>query len=178
LPAPEHLFQLIAPGLESEFPRLRSLNRSNLPTAHNPLIGRRLEMARGVELLSRPDVRAVTLVGPGGAGKTRLAIELAADAVRRYRDGVWFVGLAPILDPALVMPEVARVLDVEPVVGEPVARTLAAALSERELLLVLDNFEHLRDAAGAVAELLTAAPAVDVLCTSRTSLRIRGGAVC
>jgi predicted ATPase/class 3 adenylate cyclase len=174
LPAPEHLFQLIAPGLETEFPRLRSLNRSNLPTPANPLVGRRLEVERGLELLSRREVRSVTLVGAGGAGKTRLAIELAGEAVRAYRDGVWFVRLAPIIDPALVVAEVARVLEVEPVSGELVEQALVAALAERELLLVLDNFEHLLDAAGAIGELLASVPSVDVLSTSRTPLRISG----
>ena len=174
LSAPEHLFQLLAPGLVTDFPPLRSLNRSNLPTPAHRLVGREEELARAVELLSREDIRLVTLLGPGGVGKTRLSIELAADAVLRYRDGVWLIALAPIRDEALIVSEIARVLDVGPVAGEPLRQTLSATLAERQLLLVLDNFEHLLDAAGVVAELLAAAPNVDVLCTSREPLRIRG----
>jgi hypothetical protein len=87
LPAPEHLFQLLAPGLESEFPQLRSMNRTNLPTPANALVGRREESQRALQLLSRPDVRLLTLVGTGGAGKTRLAIELAGEAVTGIATG-------------------------------------------------------------------------------------------
>jgi predicted ATPase/class 3 adenylate cyclase len=174
LPAPEHLFQLIGPGLIADFPRLRSLNRSNLPTPANPLVGRGKELARGFELLSRPDVPLLTLLGPGGVGKTRLSIELAGEAVSRYRDGVWIVALAPIQDEALMVAEIARVLEVPSVAGEGLRETLIARLSDGELLVVLDNFEHLLDAAGFVAELLAAGPKLDVLCTSREPLRIRG----
>lgn len=174
LSAPEHLFQLLATGLAANFPSLRSLNRSNLPTPAHRLVGRAEELARADELLSRQDVRLLTLLGPGGVGKTRLSIELAADAVLRYRDGVWIVALAPIRDEALLVSEIARVLEVTPVAGEPLRQTLSARLADRELLLVLDNFEHLLDAAGVVAELLAAAPRIDVLSTSREPLRIRG----
>jgi predicted ATPase/class 3 adenylate cyclase len=174
LPAPEHLFQLVAPGLESEFPLLRSLNRSNLPTPATGLIDRREEVARAIGLLTGPEVRLVTLLGPGGAGKTRLAIEVAGEAVGHYRDGVWILPLAPIPDPALMVSELARVLEVEPSAGEPLERAVSAALAERELLLVLDNFEHLLDGAGLVADVLASAPRVDVLSTSREPLRIRG----
>jgi predicted ATPase len=160
--------------LAADFPSLRSLNRSNLPTPAHRLVGRAEELARAGELLARQDVRLLTLLGPGGVGKTRLSIELAADAVLRYRDGVWIVALAPIRDEALIVPEIARVLEVAPVAGEPLRQTLSARLGERELLLVLDNFEHLLEAAGVVAELLAAAPRIDLLCTSREPLRIRG----
>jgi predicted ATPase/class 3 adenylate cyclase len=173
LPAPEHLFQLVAAGLEIEFPQLRSLNRSNLPTPANAFIGRQAELAQALELLSSADVRLLTLLGPGGAGKTRLAIEVGAEAVGRYRDGVWIVLLAPIADSALMVSELAHTLEVEPVAGQPLENTLAAALSERELLLVLDNFEHLLGSVGLVADLLAAAPGLDVLSTSREPLRIR-----
>jgi predicted ATPase/class 3 adenylate cyclase len=174
LPAPEHLFQLLAAGLESEFPRLRSLNRSNLPAPASPLIDRQEEVARAMGLLSGPEVRLVTLLGTGGAGKTRLALEVAAEAVSRYGDGAWILPLAPIPDAALMVSELARVLEVKPVAGQPLRETVIAALSERELLLVLDNFEHLLDSAGLVADVLASAPRVDVLSTSREPLRIRG----
>ena len=172
LPEPEHLFQVLAIGLESEFPELRSLNRSNLPVPANPLVGRRAETEQALALLARPEIHLLTLQGVGGAGKTRLAVEVAGEAVTRYRDGVWIVLLAPIVDPSLMVSEVARVLGVEPVAEAPLETTLVRTLAERELLLVLDNFEHLLDAAEVVAQLLTEAPKLDVLTTSREALRI------
>ena len=174
LPAPEHLFQLTAFGLQTEFPPLRSLNRSNLPTPANPLVGRQAEVSRALGLLSRQEVRLVTLFGPGGAGKTRLAIEIAMEAVSHYRDGVWIVPLAAIADHALMAPEVARVLEVDPIAGTTIEEMLVAALAVRDLLLVLDNFEHLLGGAGVVADLLAAAPKLNVLSTSRETLRISG----
>ena len=174
LPAPEHLFQLVVPGLDREFPALRSLNRSNLPIPPNPLVGRQEEIARALELLSRPDVRLLTLLGAGGAGKTRLAIELAAEASTRYRDGVWIAPLAAVPDRALMVAEIARMLEIDQVASEPLGRTLLEAVAERELLLVLDNFEHLIDAADLVADLLAAAAKIDLLVTSREPLKISG----
>jgi predicted ATPase/class 3 adenylate cyclase len=172
LPEPEHLFQVLASGLASEFPELRSLNRSNLPVPANPLVGRRNETERALELLSRPQTHLLTLQGGGGAGKTRLAVEVAGEAVTRYRDGVWIVLLAPIGDRSLMVSEIARVLGVDPVAKEPLETTLVHTLADRELLLVLDNFEHLLDAAEIVAQLLAEAPKLDVLTTSREALRI------
>ena len=174
LPAPEHLFQLLAPGLESEFSPLRSLNRSNVPAPVNPLVGRSADVARALAWLSRPEVRLLTLFGPGGVGKTRLAIEAATEVVTRYRDGVWIVPLAPLPDPGLMLAEIARILEVDSLPGRSLEQSIAAALAERELLLVLDNFEHLLDGAGLVADLLAVAPRVDVLATSREPLRITG----
>jgi predicted ATPase/class 3 adenylate cyclase len=173
LPAPEHVFQLVVPGLESAFPRLRSLNRLNVPIPSNPIVGRGDDIARGLELLSE-GVRLVTLLGPGGAGKSRLAIELAAQAVERYRDGAWFVSLAQVQDPGLVVTEIARVLEIDPVPGELIEQTVAAALRERELLLVLDNFEHLLAAGPVVADLLARTLRTNVVATSREPLRVRG----
>lgn len=171
---PEHLFQLMIPGLREHFPAVRSLNRSNLPIPAHPLVGRQAEKATALEILFREDVSLVSLLGPGGTGKTRLAIELAAEASNRYPDGVWFVALASLADPGLVVAEVARVLEIDSTPGEALAQTLGRALAERELLLVLDNFEHLMTAAEALAGLLAAAPRLDLLVTSREALRIRG----
>jgi predicted ATPase/DNA-binding SARP family transcriptional activator len=148
--------------------------RSNLPAPPNPLVGRHDEMSRALVLLADHDVRLLTLWGPPGAGKTRLALETATVAAGRYRDGVWLVPLAPVPDAALMVAEVSRVLDVAPVAGETPEAALVRALSGRELLLVLDNFEHLLDASGVVADLLASAPRVDVLSTSREPLRLRG----
>ncbi len=174
LPAPEHLFQLLAPGLEVDFPPLRSLNRSNLPTPPNPLVGRAAEVSAALCCLRRPEVRLLTLLGPGGSGKSRLAMEVAAEARSRYRDGAWLVLLAPMQDPRLMAAEIARVLEVDAVPGKSIENALATSLAQRELLLVLDNFEHLLEAADTIAQVLSAAPNVDVLATSREPLRLLG----
>jgi len=151
-----------------------SVARSNLPTPANPLVGRTQEMSRALELLTGREVRLLTLWGPGGSGKTRLALEVAAAMVGRYRDGVWIVPLAPIPDRSVMVAEVSRVLEVAPAPGESPEQALVRALSARELLLVLDNFEHLTDASAVVADVLASAPHVGVLSTSREPLRIRG----
>ena len=174
LPEAEHLFQLIGDGLDSQFPRLRSLNRSNLPTPSGELIGRKNEIEQALTLLERGEVRVLTLVGPGGAGKTRLALEVAAEALTRYRDGVWMVPLAAIPDRELMVSEIARVLEVSQAEGQTLERSLASAASDREMALVLDNLEHLPEAGAVIAELVAAAPDLDVLATSREPLRIRG----
>ena len=153
---------------------LRSQSRSNLPTPTSALVGRTKEVSRALELLAAPQVRLLTLWGPGGSGKTRLALEVAAATITRYRDGSWIVPLAPIRNRSLMVSELARVLGVTAVAGEPLERTLVTALSERELLLVLDNFEHLLDAGDVVVDLLSGAQGIDVLSTSREPLRIRG----
>lgn len=174
LPEPEHLFQLFAAGLDEAFGPLRSLNRSNLPSPANPIVGRERELADALRRLSRPEVRLLTLHGPGGAGKTRLAIEVAGEGVSRYRDGVWLVMLAPINDKELMLTELLRVLEIDPIPGQPLHHTLAQALAGRELLLVLDNFEHLIEAADVVAEIIARASNVDLLVTSREPLRLTG----
>jgi predicted ATPase/DNA-binding SARP family transcriptional activator len=148
--------------------------RSRLPSAAHALVGRRSEMSSVLELLARGDVRLVTVLGPGGSGKTRLALEAATEQVDRYRDGVWFVSLGPLGDPGLVVSEIARTVGVGEAEGQPLPVTLANALERRELLLVLDNFEHLLAAAGLVSELLAAAPGLDVLVTSRQALNLNG----
>ncbi len=174
LPAPEHLFQIVAPGLRAEFPPLRSLNLSNLTTPANPLVGRRDEVAKALELLRRPDIRVLTLLGPGGVGKTRLALEIAAEAATRYQDGVWIAALGAIPAADLVMSELCRVLRLEASSATAPEQALAEALQHRDLLLVLDNFEHVIDAATSISELLSIAPNLHVLATSREALRING----
>jgi predicted ATPase/class 3 adenylate cyclase len=174
LPEHEHLFQLVDAQLLDEFPPLRSLNRSNLPVPPNPLVGRSAEMAKALELLRRSEVRLLSLLGSGGVGKTRLAFEIASEASTRYQHGVWVVALGPIRDPELVAPEICRILQVEAPPGEPLEATLREALSDREMLLVLDNFEHLIGAARLVSELLAGTRTVDVLATSREPLRVSG----
>ena len=147
---------------------------SHLPAPAQALVGRRSELSCVEELLARSDARLVTLLGPGGSGKTRLAMELAKRLRDRYRDGVWFVPLAALTDPTLVAAEIARTLGVKEIAGESLVLTLATAIAEQELLLVLDNFEHLIVAGGLVSQLLEAAAHLDVLVTSRQALNLVG----
>ena len=148
--------------------------RSNLPAAVHALVGRKTELAEALGLLGRTDVRLVTLLGPGGSGKTRLALEIATRLEQRYRDGACFVSLAPLTDPTLIVSEIARAVGVYEAEGQPLADTLTAALARRELVLVLDNFEHLIAAAPLVGQLLAACSRLDVLVTSRAALRLSG----
>jgi predicted ATPase/class 3 adenylate cyclase len=158
---------------EAEFPPLRSLNNSNLPTPPSPLIGREAEIA-DVTASLRGNVRLVTLTGPGGSGKTRLAIDIAAGLVPEFLNGVFFVDLAPLSRREQVMSAIARVLAVREQLSESLQDTLARELADRQLLLVLDNFEHVLDAAPHVAGLLAAAPRLRVLVTTREPLRVAG----
>jgi predicted ATPase/class 3 adenylate cyclase len=162
LSAPERIHQL---G-EGDFPPLKSLHRTNLPIPSTPFLGRERELHDVHELVSRADVRLVTLTGPGGSGKTRLALQAAAAASERYPGGVFWVPLAPLRDPELVL-ETAR-----QAVG---ARNgLAEQIGDTAMLLLFDNFEHVTDAAADVAGLLTSCPRVDLLVTSREPLHVSG----
>ena len=162
LTAPQRLWQL---G-EGEFPRLRTLHQSNLPVVADALVGREDELATISQLLRSH--RLVTLIGPGGSGKTRLALQAAADAVDDFPDGVWWVPLSAIDDPALVLPTIARTL------GLSGGGALEAQVGSKGLLLVLDNLEQVIDAAPLLADLLARTTGVRVLATSREALRIAG----
>jgi len=146
----------------------------NLRTSLSAFIGRESQVAAVAGLLCRDDVRLITLTGPGGVGKTRLATAAAAAVADKFDDGVWFVGLAPISNPALVVPAIAQVLGVREAGEEPLAARLESFLADRRLLLVLDNFEQVVVAAPPVADLLGACPGLKVLVTSRVRLRVSG----
>jgi predicted ATPase/class 3 adenylate cyclase len=176
LQQPEHLFQLIAPGVASDFPPLKTLDRHthNLPIQPTPLIGRESEVATTATLVRRDDVRLVTLTGPGGTGKTRLGLQIAAELVDAFSDGVWFVRLARLTDPALVVSTIAQTLGLRETATRPIAELLLDYVRPRALLLVLDNFEHVVAAAPDLAALLEASPGLKVLVTSRVVLHLRG----
>lgn len=176
LTRPEQILQVVAPDLPAEFPPLRTLDarRHNLPAQSTALIGREREVAELCALLRRPEVRLVTLIGPGGTGKTRLALQATAELSEMFPQGVWFVSLAPVSNPELVLPTVANVLDIRELAGRTMAETLADALREQQLLLLLDNFEQVVAAAPELAALLSAAPGVKLLVTSREALHLSG----
>ena len=155
-------------------PEPRSPARLPLPAPATSLIGRRLEVAAVVALLRSGDVRLVTLTGPGGTGKTRLAIAAATELSHQFRDGAVFVDLAPIRDPALLLPTIAQALGVLETRGASLAEALAEHLRELRILLVLDNLEQLLDGVTALSALLAAAPRLRILATSREPLRLYG----
>ena len=176
LSAPQRIFQLVTEGLSRDFPPLRTLeNRStNLPAQPSPLVGRQSELAELIQLLRRPEVRVLTVTGPGGAGKTRLVLQTAADLVEDFPDGAFFVPLVGATEPALVLPTIARTIGVHEAGGLSSAEAAAEYLRDRELLLVLDNFEHVLEAAPLVGDLVSEAPGVKAICSSRAALRLSG----
>ncbi len=162
LSAPERIFQL---GPE-EFPPLRSLYRTNLPVPATPFLGRTQELADVLGLLARADVRLLTLTGPGGTGKTRLGLQAAAEAAERHPGGVFWVPLASLREPRLVLETAARALGAK--------NDLAEHVGDRSVLVLFDNFEQVVDAAGELSELLAACPNLQLLVTSREVLRAPG----
>ena len=173
---PEQLYQLVIPGLAADFPALRTVGRqrTNLPAPLTAFVGRRRELEEITTLLGRQGVRLLTLTGPGGSGKTRLALRVAAGLVEQFADGVVLVDLASIEDPTLVPAAVARALGIREILDQPVPETLTDRLRDQRLLLVLDNFEQVLPAAAVVHRLLMACPQVKVLVTSRAALHVSG----
>jgi predicted ATPase/class 3 adenylate cyclase len=175
LTEPECVAQIVATDLASDFPPLVSLDARphNLPTHPTALLGRERELAE-VRPLFEDGARLVTLTGPGGTGKTRLGLQVAADLLDTFEHGVFLVELASISDPVLVPSTVAQALSVRDIGSRPIMDALKEHLWARSLLLLLDNFEQVLPAASVVADLLAACPGLAVLATSREPLRLRG----
>ncbi|MGH2626658.1 MAG: adenylate/guanylate cyclase domain-containing protein, partial [Anaerolineales bacterium] len=175
LARPEEIYQVIGSGLPAEFPPLRSLDHvpNNLPVQLTTFIGRSHELKEVRRLLE--GTRLLTLMGPGGAGKTRLALQVAAEAMDDYADGVWLVELASLSDAALVLPTIASTLGLRESLGQTLADTLIEYLRTKTLLIVLDNCEHLAAACAVVTEtFLKRCPHLRVLATSQEALGVPG----
>jgi predicted ATPase/class 3 adenylate cyclase len=172
---PERVFQLVHPQLPDQFLPLTSLGarNTNLPRQPTPFLGRKREVDAVVERLRRHDVQLVTLSGPGGTGKTRLALQAAAELLEDFPDGVFFVPLASIVDPQLVPAAIAGALGLQEDGAAPVRDRLSSFFASKQVLLVVDNFEHLIEAAPVIGDLLRAAPRLTVLATSRAPLRLQ-----
>src|SRR5213080_4001807 len=160
LTAPERIWQL---G-DADFPPLKSLNQSNLPQQPTPFVGREKELGEILQLLADPKIRLLTLTGPGGSGKTRLAVQAAAEAVDDHEHGVWWVGLQAVREAELVLPTIAATLCAD--------TELSTHFGDRTVLLVLDNLEQVLGVAPDLGELLAACPNLRMVVTSRELLRL------
>jgi len=171
---PEHLHDLVIEGLTADFPVPRTLDArpSNLPLQLTSFVGREEEIAEVRRLLGQ--TRLLTLTGAGGTGKSRLALQVAGELLAELRDGVFFVDLSSVTDPALVPSIVAKTLRVPEVAGRPLLEAVKDHLRDKQLLLVVDNFEQVADAGPVLEELLGAAPTLTVMVTSRVVLSLRG----
>jgi predicted ATPase/class 3 adenylate cyclase len=176
LSRPERIFQLTAPDLPSEFPPLRTLetHTNNLPLQATPLIGREREVEAVCGLLRSPETRLLTLLGPGGTGKTRVGLQVAAELVDDFEDGVFFVPIAAITDPTLVAPTIARVLGLSEGGAQPPEELLEGYLRDRQTLLLLDNLEQVLESVPLLDRLLSTATGLKILATSRTPLGLYG----
>jgi len=175
LTQPEHVFQLLGPGLQAEFPPLRSAGAliNNLPVQLTSFIGRERELAEVRHLLA--GTRLLTLTGPGGTGKTRLSLQVAGEVLPDFAGGVWLVELAPLADPALLAQTVAAAFDLRPPPGIAPREALTDYLRAKQLLLLLDNCEHLVEACAQLADhLLRACPRLKIMASSREALGIAG----
>jgi predicted ATPase/class 3 adenylate cyclase len=176
LSQPERIFQLVHPALAGEFPPLATLGRrpNNLPTQTSDFLGREAQLSAIQDLLDTAGVRLLTLTGPGGIGKTRLALQAAADEIDRFEHGVYFVDLSAARDAQAAFAAVVRAVGLAETGDEGPYDVLARELEGKRLLLVLDNFEQVMEAAEGVADLLRRCAELKVLVTSREALRVRG----
>jgi predicted ATPase/class 3 adenylate cyclase len=178
LSKPEQIHQISTPELQQEFPPLRSQTqkRDNLPTQLTSFVGREHELAEAKSRLE--GAHLLTLIGPGGTGKTRLSIQLGSQLVPDFKDGVWLIELAPISDPTLITQTIASVFEIGEIPGVSIKTLLHDFLREKHLLLILDNCEHLVEASAKVAdELLHVAPSIKIIASSREALGINGETV-
>src|SRR5215211_5008028 len=173
---PEHVFQLATSDLTAGFPPLRTLDvhPNNLPMQPTPLVGREREVREVAERVRSEEARLLTLTGPGGTGKTRLGLQIAADLLEEFSDGAFFVALATITEPALVASTIARSLTVKESAEQSLIESLKNYLRDKHLLLVLDNFEQVLEGSSLVEELLGACPKLKVLATSSIPLKLYG----
>jgi predicted ATPase/class 3 adenylate cyclase len=176
LTRPQRLVQLVIPDLPSEFPSPRTLGAHpmGLPTQLSGFVGRQRELAEVRVLAQRDEVRLLTLTGPGGTGKTRLAIQVAAELVEAFPDGVVFVELATVNDPRVVVSTIAQGLGLRQAAGQSLLESLTQHVGDRRLLLVIDNFEQILGAAPLLVHLLAACRRLKVLVTSRAALHVSG----
>ena len=171
---PIRLYQLEIEGLASEFPPLRSLHRTNLPAPLTPFLGREEELRELGRIMADKGTRVLTVTGPGGVGKTRLALQVAAESAEAFPDGVFWVGLAPVRDASLLPATVAQALEVGEQPDRMVTESVIAALAGKRALLLLDNCEHLLEAvASLVRQLVERSPHLVVVCSSRERLGLR-----
>lgn len=175
---PEKIFQLVAPGLPNDFPPLKSTPTAtnNLPPQLTSFIGRERELREATEKLA--SARLLTLIGPGGTGKTRLSLQIGAEQIARFKDGVWLVELASVSDPAYIVSTIASAFEIHELQNIPLIQLVIDYLRSKELLLILDNCEHLVEAgAQAADQLLHACPTLKIIASSREALGIDGETV-
>jgi predicted ATPase/class 3 adenylate cyclase len=172
---PERIFQLLHPDVPAKFPPLKTLasRPNNLPRQPTPFLGRQREVAEVAEILRRDDVQLLTLTGPGGSGKSRLGLQAAADLLDDFPDGVFFVPLAALIDSGLVPSAIAAALGVREEGERSITERLQDFLADKQMLLLLDNFEHLLGATPQMAHLLASCPGLSMLATSRAPLHVR-----
>ncbi|NJN52564.1 MAG: adenylate/guanylate cyclase domain-containing protein [Gammaproteobacteria bacterium] len=170
------ILQPVVPGLSADFPAPRSLltHPNNLPTPTTEFVGRGRQVAAVRDLMLTQGVRLVTVTGPGGAGKSRLTLRVATELLHRFNDGVFFVPLATVTDAKRVVVAIADTLDIREEQGSSVVASLSTALQDKEMLLLMDNFEQVQSAARDLGELLKSCPRLKVLVSSREALRVAG----
>lgn len=172
---PEHVYQLVIPGLRADFPPIKTLEsyRHNLPALTTSFVGREKETAELKRAIKKH--RLVTLTGSGGTGKTRLSLQVAADLLDQFQDGVWFIELAPLANPDLIAQTILSVFGIGEMGGRAAAETLLDHIRDKQLLLLLDNCEHLVEPCAALVDgLLTRSPALKILASSREALGVKG----